>query len=166
MFETVRGALHWAITTELGDSLWAIRTPKSVARRIHTMLGEPLRPAPRAEGPGAAATTAPPVPARSVEPPAPVRRAAAPVMVYHEKDRNARELARIREVLEAREIPHRVLDVTGDEATLSFVTREARCEADQLPVVFVAGEVIGTFADVVQADVAGDLVRAVFGASA
>lgn len=86
-------------------------------------------------------------------------------MVYFERDRNARELTRIQEVLAAREVPYKLLDVTGDPATLSFVTRTARCEEDDLPVVFVAGDVVGTFRDLVQFDVNGGLVAAVFGSS-
>ncbi len=86
-------------------------------------------------------------------------------MVYYEKDRNARELARIREVLGARDVPYRLLDVTGDESTISFVTRTAKCETDDLPVVFVAGDVVGTFRDLVELDVNGGLVAAVFGSA-
>ena len=55
-------------------------------------------------------------------------------MVYFERDRQTSELARITELLDARRIEYRLLDVAGDEATLAFVTREARCEPQDLPV--------------------------------
>lgn len=168
MLDTVRTTLHWVITMLLGDGLWPVRVQKSVARRINALLGEPLcsretlearRGAPRAAAP---APTPPPAPDR---PPAGTStpRKAAPVMVYFEKDCNARELERIREVLASRDVPFKLLDVTGDEATISFVTRTARCEADDLPIVFVAGDVVGSFRDLVQLDVNGGLVAAVFG---
>lgn len=174
MLDTVRISLHWAITTPLGDSLWPIRIQKSVARRINALLGEPLCSRETLEARRGASGVAAPVAAapeaavsRSAAPgasfrPAPVRKA-APVMVYFEKDRNTRELERIREVLASRDVPFKLLDVTGDEATISFVTRAARCEPDDLPIVFVAGDVVGSFRDLVQFDVNGGLVAAVFG---
>jgi len=178
MLDTVRSALHWAITTPIGDGLWPIRVQKSIARRINVLLGEPLCSretlTARRRGPVGDAPTAapPPRPAPSATAaasapkprPAPARKA-APVMVYYEKDRNPRELARIREVLGARDVPYKLLDVTGDESTISFVTRTAKCEADDLPVVFVAGDVVGTFRDLVELDVNGGLVAAVFGSA-
>ena len=51
-------------------------------------------------------------------------------------------------------------------ATIAFVTRTAKCDEDDLPIVFVAGDVVGTFRDLVQFDVNWQLVKAVFGTSA
>jgi glutaredoxin len=84
-------------------------------------------------------------------------------MVYFEKDRNARELARIEETLGAKGIAYKLLDVTGDEPALDFVMREAACDQDELPIVFVGGTVIGGFRQLVEADVSGELRRALFG---
>ncbi len=56
-----------------------------------------------------------------------------------------RELVRIEELLSAKSYAWTRLDVAGDEATLDFVMREAACERDDLPVVFVANRVIGNF---------------------
>ncbi len=39
--------------------------------------------------------------------------------------------------------------------------REAKCERDDLPVVFVANQVIGNYDALVRADVSGELTRAV-----
>ena len=94
------------------------------------------------------------------------RREPVPVMVYFEKDRNQRLIERVRELLESKQIPFRALDVSGDAATLSFVVREAQCEDDDLPIVFVGGTVVGGFNELVDWDVSGKLKTAVFGPSA
>jgi len=54
--------------------------------------------------------------------------------------------------------------VTGDEAALEFVMREASCEKDELPIVFVGAAAVGGFRELVEADVSGELRRALFGA--
>jgi glutaredoxin len=102
-------------------------------------------------------------PATSVPKPAP-KREPAPVVVYFERDRNQRLLERVRELLESKQIPFRALDISGDAATLAFIVREAKCEDDDLPIVFVAGTPIGGFNDLVDWDVSGKLKKAVFGA--
>jgi hypothetical protein len=96
-------------------------------------------------------------------PPMVQKREPAPVMVYFEKDRNQRLIERVRELLEAKQIPFRALDVSGDAATLAFIVREAKCEDDDLPIVFVGGQVVGGFNELVDWDVSGRLKTAVFG---
>lgn len=91
------------------------------------------------------------------------RREPVPVMVYFEKDRNQRLIQRVRELLESKQIPFRALDVSGDAATLAFIMREAKCEDDDLPIVFVGGTVVGGFNELVDWDVSGKLKTAVFG---
>jgi endonuclease V-like protein UPF0215 family len=92
------------------------------------------------------------------------KREPAPVVVYFEKDRNQRLIERVRELLTAKQIQFRALDISGDAATLAFIMREARCEEDDLPIVFVAGTVIGGFNELVDWDVSGRLEKVVFGA--
>ena len=110
-------------------------------------------------------TTAPP----RVAPVAPTASASvkprepAPVVVYFEKDRNQRLIERVRELLTSKKIPFQALDVSGDAATIAFIVREARCEDDDLPIVFVAGTAIGGFNELVDWDVSGRLTAAVFG---
>jgi hypothetical protein len=94
--------------------------------------------------------------------PAPPREP-APVVVYFEQDRNQRLIERVRELLESKQIPFRALDVSGDAATLAFIVREAKCEDDDLPIIFVAGAPIGGFNELVDWDVSGRLKTAVFG---
>jgi hypothetical protein len=162
LLSRLRGTLFQAITTPVGDSLAPIRVPKDIARRINVALGSPLatvqeiakRDAARkrlaALRAGAAGETA-------------KEAAAAPVLVYFEKDRNVRELGRVEELLGARGYTWKRLDVAGDEATMDFVLLKAKCERDDLPVVFVADQAIGTYPALVDADVSGELSRAIRG---
>jgi hypothetical protein len=183
MLDRVRETLYRAITTPKGDSLLPIRLPKDLARRLNATFGSPLAPVaelakrkaarerlanlrgakvngvsgvPAAKGAnGANGTHGAVAPAAKPE--------AAPVMVYFEKDRNARELGRIEEALGAKNIVYKLLDVTGDEPALDFVMREAHCEKDELPIVFVGGAAIGGFRQLVEADVSGKLEQALYG---
>jgi hypothetical protein len=91
------------------------------------------------------------------------QREPAPVVMYFEKDRNQRLIERVRELLDAKQIPFQALDVSGDAATIAFVMREAQCEDDDLPIVFVAGKAVGGFNELVDWDVSGRLKAAVFG---
>jgi hypothetical protein len=164
MLDLVRTSLHKAITTPAGDRFLPVRLPKDLARRVNVMLGEPLcsqgeldrRRAGRARldelkrGGPADAT------------PAPVAKAQAPVMVYFEKERNARMLGRIQEALDAKSIRYTLLDVAGDEVTKDFVVREAKCKEDELPVVFIAGAPVGGYNELVDWGVSGRLERALF----
>ncbi len=160
MLDRVKDSLFRAITTPRGDSLAAVRIPKDLARRLNSTLGRPLatrdelakRARARARlaeltAAGARATDA--------------RKEAAPVLVYFEKDRNVRELVRIEEMLGARGFAYERLDVAGDEVMTEFVTRTAKCERDDLPVVFVAEHAVGPYPALVEADVSGALARLV-----
>lgn len=125
-------------------------------RRLRSKLNElvlgPTRPA---QGGGLSAAVNAPAPAKKREP--------APVIVYFEKDRNQRLIERVRELLSAKQIPFQALDVSGDAATLAFIVREAKCEDDDLPIVFVAGVPVGGFNELIDWDVSGKLKIAVFG---
>lgn len=157
-----RDVLYRAITTPRGDGLAAVRIPKDLARRINVTLGEPLaakeelgrREEARRRLKGLRG--APPR-AGSSESRTGARSEDAPVLLYFEKDRNVRLLTRIEELLTARGLAWRRLDVAGDEATIDFVTRRAACERDDLPVVFVGDRVIGGYEALVAADVSGEL---------
>ena len=92
-----------------------------------------------------------------------VAREPAPVVVYFERDKNQRLLESVRGLLEAKQIAFRALDVRGDGATLAFIVREAHCDEDDLPIVFIAGTAVGGFNELVDWDVSGKLQRAVFG---
>ena len=164
LFDLVRTTLHRAITTPVGEGFAPVRIPKDLARRLNVTLGQPLcsteqlatRRAADARLDGLRATRGQ---AKKVE----AVKLAAPVMVYFEKDRNARELERVEELLKAKSIVYQRLDVAGDEATMRFVMRTAGCKEDDLPVVFVDGAAIGGYRDLVTADVSGALAKAIYG---
>ena len=167
ILDFVRTTLHRAISTPIGDGFAPLRVPKDLARRLNVTFGQPLcsseqlatRHAAEAKLAALRASRGTP----SAQTSAAAVKVAAPVMVYFEKDRNPRELARIEELLHAKSIPFQLLDLTGDESTMAFVTRTANCKDDDLPVVLVAGVAIGSFKALVDADVSGELAKAVYG---
>jgi glutaredoxin len=162
ILDLVRTTLHTAITTPKGDSFTAVRVPKDFARRLNITFGSPICSAAELEKRKNARVRLAKLRTSPVK--AAVVREAAPVMVYFEKDRNARELGRVEDLLKAKGIEYQRLDVAGDEATMAFVTRAAGCKEDDLPVVFVAGSSIGTYPRLVEADVSGELASAIYGA--
>jgi hypothetical protein len=160
MLDRVRDALYRAMTALAGDSLAPVRIPKELVRRLNATLGYPIAPLDElAKRARARARLAELRAVRAEAAPRP--QATAPILVYFEKDRNVRELTRIEELLGAKGFPWKRLDVSGDEPTIDFVMRQAKCERDELPIVFVADRVIGPYDALVQADVSGDLARAV-----
>jgi hypothetical protein len=160
MLDSIRTLLHGVLTSPRGDWLAPIRVPKRAAREINDLFGAPLCSRAELERRRAEAERRR---ARIISPPGRVTREPVPVLLYVEKDRNAREVTKIRDVLGAHGIVPKVLDVTGDEATFAFVLREAKCERDELPVVFVGSAVIGGFRELVAFDTSGQLKKAVFG---
>lgn len=163
MFDRVRTSLHRVITTPLGDGLLPVRVPKDLARRVNVVLGEPLCSASELErrrGGARRLATLRDEAKRGIKSAA-APREAAPVIVYFEKDRNARLFGRIKDVLEAKSIAYTALEV--DAATKAFVMREAKCKEDELPIVFVAATPIGGYNDLVEWDVSGKLAESVFG---
>ncbi len=164
MLDLFRTSLHRVLTTSRGDGFAPIRLPKDFARRVNAVLGEPICSAEELDRRRAGRAKLERLRGAGVGAPAPsAPRATAPVMVYFERERNGRLLKRIEETLSAKAIPFRPLDVTGDETTLDYVMREAKCKADDLPIVFVAGSVVGGYNELVEWDVSGKLDRAVYG---
>jgi hypothetical protein len=167
MLERVRDALYRAMTGTTGDALAPVRIQKDLARRLNTTLGRPLAPldelAKRARGRARLAELRARPAAVAAAPPAAktTAKVAAPILVYLEKDVNVRELLRIEELLGAKGYAWTRLDVAGDEVTLDFVMRAAGCERDDLPVVFVADKPIGNHVALVEAEVSGELARAI-----
>jgi hypothetical protein len=162
MLNRVRGALFAAITTPRGDSLAALRVPKDLARRLNATLGQPLATPDELTKREKARARLAELRAAGTKT-GPVKREDAPIVVYFEKDRNVRELGRVEELLASKGYSYKRLDVAGDEATLDFVMTKAKCEADDLPVVFVADRVVGSYTALVESDVSGELVRLIRG---
>jgi hypothetical protein len=160
MLDRVRDALYRAIATPRGDTFAPVRVPKDIARRLNATLGSPLasreeltRRAAARERLAKLRATGPSEEKRALGP--------APLLVYFEKDRNVRELVRIEELLLAKGYEWKRLDVAGDEATMTFVVRQAEVEPDDLPIVFVADRVVGNYDALVRSDVSGELERLV-----
>jgi hypothetical protein len=164
---SVRTSLHAAISSKVGEGFPPIAFPRSLARRLNVTLGQPLCSKEELATRRAAEAKLKALRARSASDAKRVAtegaRVAAPVLVYFEKGRNPRELARIEELLKAKAIDYQLLDVTGDEATLTFVTRAVGCKDDELPVVFVASSPVGAYPKLVEADVSGELAKKVYG---
>ena len=88
------------------------------------------------------------------------KKEAAPVVLYV-TDQFVRERKRIEDVLKGRGIPYRVLDLTDDESTRSWALTKA--QATEFPLLFVAGESVGGFEQVLSLDATGGLTKKVFG---
>lgn len=167
MLDRVRTSLHAVITSSKGDGFVGLRVPRDLARRMNMVFGEPLcseaemvrRRNARAKLESLRNGRAPAdsTPSTTVA----SDRQAAPVMIYFEKDRGARFLGRIREMLDAKSIAYTLLDITGDAVTKDFVMREAKCKEDEFPVVFVGGAAVGGYNELVEWDVSGRLMKAI-----
>jgi glutaredoxin len=162
MLDLVRTGLHRVITSETGDRFLPVRLPKDLARRFNAMLGEPLCSKTELERRKSGAARLEELKKKGTKESKPLERATAPVMIYFEKDRNERMLGRMKELLDAKSIAYTILDVTGDVGTKDFVLREAKCKEDELPVVFVGGNAVGGYNELVDFDVSGRLKKALY----
>jgi hypothetical protein len=160
MLDKIRTRLNEAIQSPRGDDVAAVRLPKLFARRLNRVLGSPLCTAEDLEKRRAAVAKLATLKGATQQA---FAKAAAPVIVYFEKDRNQRMKDRVEELLRSRGIAFQSLDVAGDEAAMAFVTREAKCKEDDLPIVYVAGTPVGGYNELVDWDVSGKLKSAVFG---
>lgn len=163
MLDRVRTTLHHVLTTPAGDQFFPVRFPKDVARRVNAVLGEPICSSAELERRRAGARRLEEAKRSPTKHAGAAPAVQAPVLVYFEKDRNARMLERIKEALDAKTIAYTLLDVTGDETAKNLVLREARCKEDDLPIVFVATTPVGGYNDLVDWDVSGKLAQALAG---
>ncbi|MBX3227848.1 MAG: hypothetical protein KIT84_22830 [Labilithrix sp.] len=167
MLDLVRTSLHKAITSPVGEGFLPVRLPKEIARRMNALLGDPICSQEELDRRRAGLAKLEELKRNGGKPAggsAPIAKAQAPVMVYFEKDRNARMLGRIQEMLDAKAVKYTLLDIAGDATTRDFVMREAKCKDDDLPVVFVASSPVGGYNDLVDWDVSGKLAKALTGA--
>ena len=87
-------------------------------------------------------------------------REAAPVIVYH-MDKTRRDATKLTEVLDGAGIPYRVMNIQEDPAAQMAVRRDSK--GFRLPVVFIAGEVIGGRSELTNLAASGALKKKVFG---
>ncbi len=157
-----RVLLHSALQSQRGNALSPVRWTRQAVSFVNDLAGRPLRSADemarneqeyrdleeahRKAAAGGVLSRA--------------RREPAPVIVYV-TDQDPRTRKKVEEVLKGREVPYVVNDVTDDESTRSWALTQAH--KTEFPLVFIAGEPVGDLHDLVQIDVAGDLVKRVFG---
>jgi glutaredoxin len=137
-----------------------------LARKANDAFGRPLADAgeladrrafeARATEPAAAASTR----AAPAAPSSGAPREAAPVVVYH-MDKTRRDAARLTEVLDGAGIPYKVMNIQEDPAAQAAVRRDSK--GFRLPVVFIAGEVIGGRSELANLASSGGLKKKVFG---
>jgi hypothetical protein len=85
---------------------------------------------------------------------------AAPVIVYH-LDKHRRDIPRFTQVLDGAEIPYKVMNLEGDEATIAAVRRDSG--GRKLPLVFIAGDCVGGREELNAMDRSGELKKRVWG---
>jgi len=84
----------------------------------------------------------------------------APVIVYH-MDKTRRDATKLTDILDAEKIPYKVSNIQEDPAAQMAVRRDSK--GHRLPIVFIAGEVIGGRAELSNLIASGELSRKVFG---
>lgn len=131
-----------------------------IARKANEALGRPL-----ADEVELADRRAFEAQAASVAAPAPVARPtasreAAPVVVYH-MDKTRRDAIKLTEMLDGAGIPYKVMNLQEDAAAQAAVRRDSK--GFRLPVVFIAGEVVGGRSELANLAASGELSRKVFG---
>ena len=131
------------------------------ARKVNDALGRPLASADEladreafARGYGSAPAPAP------VAAEATPGREAAPVVVYY-MEKQRRDVPRLTQVLDDAGIPYQLMSLEGDEAAQVAVRRDSK--GHRLPLVFIAGEVVGGRTELTNLDRTGELKRRVFG---
>jgi glutaredoxin len=85
---------------------------------------------------------------------------AAPVIVYH-LDKHRTQLPRLTQTLDGADVPYRILNLEGDQATQEAVRRDA--DGRKLPLVFIAGECVGGRDELHAMEKNGELKRKVWG---
>jgi glutaredoxin-related protein len=135
-----------------------------LARKANEALGRPLADEVELADRRAfeAHTTASAAPTPSAPAPAmpAAQREAAPVVVYH-MDKTRRDALKLTEILEGAGIPYKVMNIQEDPAAQAAVRRDSK--GFRLPVVFIAGEVVGGRSEITNLAGSGELVRKVFG---
>ena len=146
----LRSMAHQQLEAREADSP-LVRRLRDVVSTFNDLLGKPIRPDDARDD--AAAVGGPVVVT-------PVVREQAPVIVYFD-GKDQRTKTKVEELLNAREIKFRLLDVTNDEAERSWVITAAKSE--EFPIVVIAGTPVGGFHELMQLDVTGGLKKRVFG---
>ena len=131
-----------------------------LARRANEALGRPLADeAELADRRAFEARTVAPEAAAPASKPQP-QREAAPVVVYH-MDKTRRDAVKLTEILDGAGIPYKVMNIQEDPAAQMAVRRDSK--GFRLPLVFIAGEVVGGRSELTNLATSGELIKKVFG---
>ena len=150
--DPLRVRVHALLTTDTYDHVHALKVTRDVLGTLNDLTGRPFCSAEEVERRRVRAGGHTPAPTVMHEP--------APVMLYFDgKDHRTRK--KMEEVLQAREVPVQVLDVTDDEASRSWAVTAAKM--NEFPLLFIAGEPVGGLHELTQLDVNGGLRKRVFG---
>ena len=84
----------------------------------------------------------------------------APVIVYH-MDKTRRDALTLTQMLDELAIPYKLSNIQEDPAAQMAVRRDSK--GYRLPVVFIAGEVVGGRAELTNMTTTGELKKRVFG---
>ena len=130
-----------------------------LARKANAVLGRPLADeAELADRRAFEARTAAPAAAAPVK--SQTQREAAPVVVYH-MDKTRRDAVKLTEILDGAGIPYKVMNIQEDPAAQMAVRRDSK--GFRLPLVFIAGEVVGGRSELTNLATSGELKKKVFG---
>lgn len=130
-----------------------------LARAANEALGRPLADAYELEDRRAFASKGATV--TSASPPQPTSTDVAPVIVYH-MDKTRRDATKLTDMLDAEKVPYKVSNIQEDPAAQYAIRRDSN--GHRLPVVFIAGEVVGGRAELSNLISTGELKKKVFGA--
>jgi glutaredoxin len=132
-----------------------------LARKANDALGRPLADDAELADRRAFAAVAPPAAAAMpVASDAQKAREAAPVVLYH-MDKTRRDADKLAELLEGTGIPYKRVNLEDDPAGQAAVRRDSK--GHRLPVVFIAGEVVGGRTELTNLATSGGLSKKVFG---
>jgi glutaredoxin len=152
--DEARARAHAAITKLPGKA-------GELAKRANEALGRPLADEAELADRRAFESRSTEAPAATAKPAAAAEaREPAPVIVYH-MDKTRRDALKLTELLDGAGIPYKVSNIQEDAAAQMAVRRDSK--GYRLPVVFIAGEVVGGRAELTNLQTTGELKKKVFG---
>jgi len=131
-----------------------------LARKANDALGRPLADEAELADRRAFEARAAAAPVVVAKPPSPPKHEAAPVVVYH-MDKSRRDSLKLTEILDGAGIPYKVVNIQEDPAAQMSVQRDSK--GHRLPLVFIAGEIVGGRSELTNLAGSGELRKKVFG---
>jgi glutaredoxin-related protein len=151
--DSLRAGAHRAIDKLPGKA-------GELARKANAALGRPLADEAELADRRAFEARAAAAPAAASPGKSQPQREAAPVVVYH-MDKTRRDAVKLTEILDGAGIPYKVMNIQEDPAAQMAVRRDSK--GHRLPLVFIAGEVVGGRSELTNLTTSGELKKKVFG---